>query len=67
MCTSYIPLQAFAQGNRESVGELLVEFFHYFCWKFDSRHCVVSVRQTKGLSKLDKAEHDAWLQSDTLR
>lgn len=49
------------------MGELLVEFFRYFCWKFDSRRCVVSVRQSKGLSKLDKAEHDAWLQSDTLR
>lgn len=59
-------LQAYAQQNTESVGTLLIEFFRYFCWDFDIRHSVVSIRQPKGLSKVDKAEQDGWLQSDIL-
>jgi DNA polymerase sigma len=48
------------------VGELLIEFFRYFCWSFDLRHRVVSIRQPRALSKLDKAEQNGWLQSDNL-
>jgi hypothetical protein len=58
--------QAYARQNTETVGELLVEFFRYFCWTFDMRHSVVSIRQPRGLSKVDKAEQDGWLQNDTL-
>ena len=60
------------------MAQLLVEFFRFFAWQFDFRHSVVSVRQphrrnnnesasSSGLSKLDKAEHFGWLQSDILR
>ncbi len=58
--------QAYAQQNKESVSELLIEFFRYFCWSFDLRHRVVSIRQPRALSKLDKAEQNGWLQSDNL-
>jgi hypothetical protein len=58
--------QVYARQNTETVGELLVEFFRYFCWTFDMRHSVVSIRQPRGLSKVDKAEQDGWLQNDNL-
>ncbi len=68
----YCILQDFASANTESTAELLVEFFRYFVWRFDSRKHVVSVRSNGGgvdrvVSKLDKAEADAWSQHDRLR
>jgi hypothetical protein len=62
--------QNFARGNRETVAELLLEFFRYYSWQFDFRHEVVSIRQpttTAAMRKLDKAETDGWQQSDILR
>ena len=61
-----LPLQSYARQNEESVAQLLVEFFRYYAEQFDFRHSVVSIRQPRGLSKLDKAERDGWLNSDNL-
>ena len=68
-------VQSFARNNTESTAQLLVEFFHYYTWKFDHRTHVVSIRHTgteqvggssEFINKLDKAESDAWNPHDRL-
>jgi len=45
------------QSNQESLGELLLGFFHYFAHEFDYDNDVVCVRLGKIISKLDKCWH----------
>ncbi len=35
-----------AEENKESVAQLLLEYFRYFAWSFDTRHEVVTIRKT---------------------
>lgn len=50
-----------------------MEFFQYYVWKFDHTAHIVSIRHNgtekaeEFVSKLDKAESDAWSQHDRLR
>lgn len=39
-------LKRMAEENKESVAQLLLEYFRYFAWLFDTRHEVVSIRKT---------------------
>ncbi|CAM9289865.1 unnamed protein product, partial [Ectocarpus fasciculatus] len=59
-------LQHFSSQNRQSCGELLINFFAYFAWGFDYRHDVVSVRAGGTVSKIDKCEYCSWPQNDRL-
>eukprot|EP01041_Mallomonas_annulata_P004985 gene4985-9961_t len=63
-------LQNFSSKNRQTLAELLCEFFHFYSWKFDYRHDVVSVRLGGSiygvLSKLEKAETSCWFMNEKL-
>jgi DNA polymerase sigma len=68
-------LQQFASRNRQSCGELLIDFFGYFAWEFDYRHDTISVRSgssssdgggSSNSSKSDKCEYCCWGMNDRL-
>ena len=59
-------LQHFSAQNRQSCGELLINFFAYYAWGFDYRHDVVSVRAGSTVRKIDKCEYCSWPQNDRL-
>ncbi|CAG8554315.1 hypothetical protein C2G38_2165592 [Gigaspora rosea] len=44
----------FGNKNYESIGKLLLAFFKYFAYEFDSGHKVISLRQGKLLNKKEK-------------
>jgi len=44
-----------------------LEFFRYYCWRFDLLRDVVSMRTRRVVTKLEKTETYAWFHSDNLR
>ena len=59
-------LSLFASRNKETVAELLTEFFRYYGWLFDYRHNVVSLQNGAAVLKAKKAEADGWPQHERL-
>jgi DNA polymerase sigma len=59
-------LGEFASRNKESIAELLAEFFRYYAWLFDYRHFVVSLQNGAAVLKAKKAEADGWPQHERL-
>mmetsp|Transcript_34349 Transcript_34349/g.64042 ORF Transcript_34349/g.64042 Transcript_34349/m.64042 type:complete len:326 (+) Transcript_34349:1778-2755(+) len=56
-------LKKFSSHNKQSLGELLMEFFRYFAYDFDYRRDIVSIRRLHGnaaISKLSKMESSCW-------
>lgn len=41
----WLLLKQQAKQNTETVGQLLIEFFHYYAYLFDYKHQIVSIRQ----------------------
>ncbi|TVY92892.1 Poly(A) RNA polymerase [Lachnellula willkommii] len=50
-------LQGFGKKNKETVGELLFQFFRFYGHEFDYDKHVVSVRNGKQISKVEKKWH----------
>jgi hypothetical protein len=50
-------LNGYGKGNKESIGELLFHFFRFYGHEFDYDKHVVSVRNGKHLSKVEKKWH----------
>jgi DNA polymerase sigma len=59
-------LRSVASRNKDSVVSLLFGFFKFFGSEFDYRLSVVSIRETKTVLKIDKAEEDGWLSNDRI-
>jgi terminal uridylyltransferase len=56
-------LKKFSAQNKQSLGELLMEFFRYFAYDFDYRRDIVSIRHLHGdgaATKLSKMESSCW-------
>jgi terminal uridylyltransferase len=56
-------LRNFSSQNKQSLGELIMEFFRYFAYDFDYRRDIVSIRRLHGNSvftKLSKMESSCW-------
>lgn len=56
-------LKKFCSSNKQTVGELFVDFFRYFAHDFDYRRDIVSIRRPQGSShatKLSKMEYSCW-------
>ena len=56
-------LKKFSSRNKQSLGELLMEFFRYFAYDFDYRRDIVSIRRLPGncvVTKLSKMESSCW-------
>jgi DNA polymerase sigma len=67
-CLIFLILQQIGYQNKETVGELLLEYFRYYAWLFDFHNNVVSIQSgTKPKLKLEKYEKDGWFHSDVLR
>ncbi|CAG8454699.1 847_t:CDS:2 [Ambispora gerdemannii] len=55
-------LRGFGDANKESVGGLLFAFFRRFAFDFDYDHHVISIRQGKYLTKVEKGwDSRGWL------
>ncbi|KUJ09281.1 uncharacterized protein LY89DRAFT_282298 [Mollisia scopiformis] len=50
-------LQGFGNKNKESLGELLFQFFRFYGHEFDYDKFVISVRNGKQISKVEKGWH----------
>jgi hypothetical protein len=50
-------LKGYGKGNKETIGELLFHFFRFYGHEFDYDKHVVSVRNGKHLSKVEKKWH----------
>jgi DNA polymerase sigma len=60
-------LSNFASKNKETVAELLVEYFHFFGWEFNYYKNYISIKSHKKvLMKIDKVESDGWTNSDAI-
>lgn len=53
-------LNRFAQRNTMTVGELLVNFFYYYGYKYDYIHSVVTIRQIGVLDREEKCCDSLW-------
>jgi DNA polymerase sigma len=53
-CDDIGPLAGFGTANRESLGELLASFFHYWAAGHDYRGSVVTIRRSAPLTKAEK-------------
>ena len=50
-------LRGYGEANRQTIGELLFHFFRYYGWEVDYGRDVVSLRQGRLISKVDKGWH----------